>query len=165
MIATSAVDRTNLGRRRLGQLAKSDRLDARALARYAANPELKLRDLPDAETRNLRELCARRDELVEMLVAEQNRLEHASAAVKGEINGHIDFLRKRIKHADHDIDQAVKRSAVWREKSELLRSVPGVGKVLCASLRDPQPNPRACGPCGQRAATDPALTNDTVALP
>jgi transposase len=118
----------------LGQLAKSDRLDARALARYAANPELKVRQLPDQETRNLRELCARRDELVEMLGAEQNRLEHASAALRHEINGHIDFLRKRIKRADHDIDQTVKRSAVWRERSELLRSVPGVGKVLCASL-------------------------------
>ena len=118
----------------IGQLAKTDRLDARMLARYAARPELKVRELPDEETRKPRELCARRDELVEMLVAEQHRLEHASKVVGREINGHITFLRKRLKRVDHDIDQAVKRSSVWRDKSALLQSMPGVGKVSCANL-------------------------------
>ena len=118
----------------IGQLAKSDRLEARMLAQYATLPELEVRALPDAETRNLRALCARREELLEMLVAEQHRLEHAAKAVRREINGHINFLRKRLKRADHDIDQAVKNSPLWRAQSELLQSVPGVGKVLCASL-------------------------------
>jgi transposase len=118
----------------IGQLAKSDRLDARMLAQYATRPELKVRALPDDETRNLRALCARREELVEMLVAEQHRLEHATKPVRREINGHINFLRKRLKRADHDIDQAVKGSPLWHEQSALLESVPGVGKVLCASL-------------------------------
>jgi transposase len=109
----------------IGQLAKSDRLDARMLAQYATRPELEVRALPDDETRKLRALCARREELVEMLVAEQHRLEHAAQPVRREINGHINFLRKRLQRADHDIDQAVKGSPLWRAQSALLQSVPG----------------------------------------
>ena len=63
--------------RSLGQLAKTDRIDARVLALYAERAELKVRELPDEQTRELRALCTRRDDLVGMIVAEQNRLEHA----------------------------------------------------------------------------------------
>jgi transposase len=61
----------------IGQLAKTDRIDARLLALYAERAELKVRTLPDEQTRELRALCARRDDLLEMIVAEENRLEHA----------------------------------------------------------------------------------------
>lgn len=118
----------------IGQLAKTDRLDAKGLAQYAERPELQVRELPDQQTRELKALCARREELVEMLVAEQHRLEHAPKRLCREINGHIDYLRKRLKRLDHDVDQAVRGSELWREKSALLTSVPGVGRVLCASL-------------------------------
>lgn len=118
----------------IGQLAKTDRLDAKGLAQYAERPELQVRELPDQQTRELKALCARREELVEMLVAEQHRLEHAPQRLRREINGHIDYLRKRLKRLDHDIDQAVRGSELWREKGALLTSVPGVGRVLCASL-------------------------------
>lgn len=62
--------------RSLGQLVKTDRIDARVLALYAERAELKVRQYPDEETGELRSLCARRDDLLEMIVAEQNRLEH-----------------------------------------------------------------------------------------
>lgn len=118
----------------LGQLAKTDRIDARILALYAERAELKARELPDQQTRELRALCARRDDLLEMLGAEQNRLEHAPQRLQREIRGHIDYLRKRLKQLDHDIDGAVRSSELWRQKDQLLDSVPGVGPVLRASL-------------------------------
>jgi transposase len=117
-----------------GQLAKTDRLDARMLTEYAEDRRLKVRELPDAETRELQALMARREQLVEMLVAEQQRAERAPAALRRRINGHIDYLRKQLKHHDQDIDQAMKNSPRWREMKDLLAAVPGVGRVLCAAL-------------------------------
>lgn len=118
----------------VGQLAKTDRIDARVLALYAERAELKVRQLPDEQTRELRALCARREDLLDMIVAEQNRLEHAPKRLQREITGHIDYLRKRLKHLNRDIDSAVRGSELWRQKAELLDSVPGVGPVLRAAL-------------------------------
>jgi len=70
----------------IGQLAKTDRLDAKGLAQYAERPELQMRELPDQQTRELKALCVRREELVEMLVAEQHRLEHAPQRLRREIS-------------------------------------------------------------------------------
>jgi len=118
----------------VGQLAKTDRIDARVLALYAERAELKVRQLPDEQTRELRALCARREDLLDMIVAEENRLEHVPKRLHREIRGHIDYLRKRLKHLNRDIDGAVRGSELWRQKAELLDSVPGVGPVLRAAL-------------------------------
>jgi transposase len=114
----------------MGQLAKTDRLDADLLARYAELPQLKVRELPDEETRELKAWFARREELIDMLVAEQHRLEHATRRLRRELNGHIDYLRKRLKRLDHDLDEAVRNSELFRAKNLLMTSVPGVGRVL-----------------------------------
>src|SRR5208282_2326205 len=106
--------------RGIGQLAKTDAIDARVLAMYAEQPELKARELPDAQSRELRALCTRRDELVEMIGAEHSRLEHAPQRLQRELRGHIGYLRKRLKKLDHDIDQAVRGSDLWRAKGDLL---------------------------------------------
>jgi transposase len=90
--------------------------------------------LPDEQTRELQALCARRADIIDMIVAEQNRLEHAPKRLAREINGHIDYLRKRLKRLDDDLDQLVRHSPLFAEKSALLTSVPGVGPVLCVSL-------------------------------
>jgi transposase len=118
----------------IGWLEKTDRLEARLLALYAERAELKPQELPDQATRQLRELCARRTDLQEMMEAECNRLEHASAAVRREITSHIDYLRKRLKRIDRDIDGAVRNSTLWRHQNELLASVPGVGPVLRSTM-------------------------------
>lgn len=118
----------------IGWLAKTDRIDARLLALYAERAELKVQELPDQATRELREQCARRADLQEMIDAEHNRLEHASGAVRREISSHIDYLRKRLKRIDCDIDGAVRGSALWRHQNELLDTVPGVGPVLRSSM-------------------------------
>jgi transposase len=117
-----------------GQLAKTDRLDARVLAHYAEHAELKVRSLPDEQTRELKALCTRRCELLEMVTAEHNRLERAPKRLRREIKQHIDYLEQRIKALDGDIDRAVRSSELWRHMDELMDSVPGVGRVLRATL-------------------------------
>ena len=120
--------------RAIGQLAKTDPLDARVIALYAERVQPPIRQLPDEQTRALRELCVRREELIEMLVMERNRLRMASKATRHEIAGHVDYLLKRLHRMDRDLDQMVRNSPLWREKGALLTSVPGVGPVSRAVL-------------------------------
>ena len=120
----------------IGQLAKTDDIDARILALYGERTEPPLRDLPDEKSQMLRILWVRREQLIEMLVMEQNRLEHVpekAKAVRHDLRAHIDYLRKQIKQADDDLDREVRNSALW-DKYEMLSSVPGVGPVLSVAL-------------------------------
>jgi transposase len=117
----------------IGQLAKTDRIDARVLALYGERVQPPLRELPDEQSQALRALWVRREQLIEMLVMEQNRLEHASQVLHRALRAHIDYLRKQIKRADDDLDRAVRDSTLW-DKYELLSSVPGVGPVLSVAL-------------------------------
>jgi transposase len=120
--------------RAIGQLAKTDQIDARVIALYAERVQPPIRPLPDEQTRALRDLCVRREELIEMLVMERNRLRMASKATRHEIAEHVDYLLKRLQRMNRDLDQAVRNSPLWRAKGELLTSVPGVGPVSCAVL-------------------------------
>ena len=117
----------------MGQLAKKEALDARVLALYGERLQPPVRELPDQQTRALRELWVRREQLIEMLVMEENRLEHASKALHRGLRAHIDYLRKQIRQADDDPDRAVRNSPLW-DKYELLSSVPGVGPGLSGAL-------------------------------
>ena len=104
-------------RARSGSRRKTDPLDARVIALYAERVQPPLRQLPDAQTRALRELCVRREELIEMLVMERNRLRMASKATRHEIAGHVDYLLKRLHRMDRDLDQMVRNSPLWRERA------------------------------------------------
>ena len=92
-----------------------------------------MRELPDEQTLALRALWVRPEQLIEMPVMKQNRLEHAPKALHRGLSAHIDYLRKQIKQADHDLDHQVRDSALW-DKYEVLRSVPGVGLVSSVAL-------------------------------
>jgi transposase len=120
--------------RSTGRLAKTDVLDAAMLARFAEAVKPSPRPLPYEQTRALMELCNRRRQLLEMLTAERNRYGSASKSLRREITPHISWLEKRVRRLDRELDQAVRKSPLWREKEDLLRSVPGVGKVLCLNL-------------------------------
>ena len=120
--------------RATGQLAKTDALDARALALFAERIKPPVRELPDEQTRQLRALVTRRRELVEMLTAERNRLGSVPAVLHREIRAHIRWLEARLKERNRDLDQMLRGSPLWREREHLLSSVPGVGPVLCATL-------------------------------
>jgi transposase len=120
--------------RATGRLAKTDALDAQVLAQFAAVVRPKLRPLPDAATRELSALVARRHQLVEMRTAESNRISTAVERLRPEIREHLRYLDKRIKELDRELHDRLRASPLWREQENLLRSIPGVGPVLCATL-------------------------------
>jgi transposase len=117
-----------------GRLAKTDRIDAEVLARFAAAVELRPSVLPDEESSALQAILARRRQLVEMLVAENNRLKMAPEAVAKRIRAHTEWLEKEIERTDGELDEAIEASATFKENEALLRSVPGVGPVLARTL-------------------------------
>jgi transposase len=117
-----------------GQLAKTDALDAKMLALFAERMRPPLRALPDEQTRQLKALVTRRRELVEMLTGERNRLNSVPTELHREIRAHIRWLEARLKQRDRDLDRTLRNSPLWREQEDLLRSVPGVGPVLCATI-------------------------------
>ncbi len=117
-----------------GQLAKTDALDARVLAHFAESMRPEPRALPTEQERELKALVARRRELVEMLTAERNRLASAPLVLRKRIMRHIAWLERELKQADHHLNQALRNSPLWHAHEELLKSVPGVGPVLCATL-------------------------------
>ena len=120
--------------RATGQLAKTDAIDARMLALFAERIRPEIRPLPEAEQQALAALVARRRQLLEMLQAERNRLSMAHKAVQAELRAHIRFLEKRLDKANRALQEAIETSPIWQAKEDLLRSVPGVGPVLSATL-------------------------------
>lgn len=120
-----------------GRLAKTDRIDAQILARFAAAIEPRPSILPDEEAQALQAILTRRRQLLEMRTAESNRLGMASsssAAVAKRIRAHIKWLDKELERIDAELDEAVEQSTIWKENEALLRSVPGVGPVLARTL-------------------------------
>lgn len=117
-----------------GQLAKTDSIDATILALFGQRVRPELRQLPDEETQALEALLVRRRQIIDMLVAENNRVDLASPRIAKDLKAHIRFLEKRLENVDAEIDAAIKNSPVWRTKDKLLRSVPGVGPVLSRTL-------------------------------
>lgn len=124
--------------RSTGQLAKTDRLDARLLARFAAVVQPAVRPLPDEATHELAALVDRRRQLVDMLTAEKNRLAIAKRSVRPSVQRHIAYLTKAIGAAEDDLDRWIAQSPAWRAQEDLLRSVPGIGaqtaRLLIAEL-------------------------------
>jgi transposase len=120
--------------RAIGKLAKTDRIDAKVIARFAELVRPEPRPLPDEASRELGELMMRRRQLIEMLVAEKNRLHTVSAQMRSELSRHIEWLEEAIASLDRQIGELIKASPIWREKSDLLRSVPGVGPTVSATL-------------------------------
>jgi transposase len=138
----------------VGQLAKTDALDAALLARFAADvrppprplPDAALlarfaadvrpppRPLPDAAQQALATLVARRRQVLAMLTAERQRLGTARAPVRQRIRAHIRWLEGELADLDDELGRTLRASPVWRAKEDLLRSVPGVGPVVARTL-------------------------------
>lgn len=118
----------------VGQLAKTDRLDAHLLARFAEVVRPEPRPLPDADAQNLSALLTRRQQVITMLVAEQQRLPTTTAALRPRVEAHIAWLRQERDELDHELRRQIRASPAWREDDDLLRSVPGIGPVLATTL-------------------------------
>ena len=120
--------------RATGQLAKTDILDAQVLALFAERVRPEPRPLPDAAAQALDALLTRRRQLLEMLTAEKNRLGCAVGPIRRGIAQHIAWLKRRLADVDHDLEQTIHATPLWRAKDDLLRTVPGVGPVTSRTL-------------------------------
>jgi transposase len=119
----------------LGKLAKTDRIDAIVLARFAQAVRPALRPIADEQTQDLQAQLTRRRQIVEMMVAERNRLLATDTnKVRKMIKAHIEYLKKELSINDYDLDQTIKQTPVWLEKVDLLESTPGVGRVTASTL-------------------------------
>lgn len=120
--------------RAMGQLAKTDRIDAEVLARFAEAVNPDPRPLKDEETRHLAALVSRRRQLRDMIVAESNRLGAAPKKLHKGIEKHIDWLRRELRLLEKDLDGQIKSSPIWREKEDLMRGVKGIGPHSAATM-------------------------------
>jgi transposase len=121
--------------RATGRLAKTDRLDAQALAHFGQAVRPTPRPLPDEAAQALAALVERRRQVVAMRTAEENRLGAARvAAVRTRIQAHLAWLESDLKDIDDDLRQRLRASPLWREREDLLRSVPGIGPILALTL-------------------------------
>jgi transposase len=120
--------------RAVGQLAKTDAIDAAVLAHFAEAVRPEPRALPDELTQTLQGWLARRRQLLEMLLAEEQRLTLTLRNIRPQIQQHIEWLRQQLRDLDRELQAVVRQSPVWREQENLLRTVPGVGPVLATTL-------------------------------
>ena len=118
----------------IGQLAKNDRLDAQVLAHFGEAIHPPMRPLRDADTQVFGAMLARRRQVVAILVAENNRLGRSLREVRPRIEAHISWLEQELSELDGELRQTILSSPVWREKDQLLRTVPGVGKQVSMTL-------------------------------
>jgi transposase len=119
----------------LGKRAKTDPIDAAVIAHFAEATKPQVRALPDAATRALADLVARRRQIVEMMAAEGQRGRRvASKRLVKSIARLRKALEKELAELDQEIGDAVRGSPLWREKEELLTSVPGVGATIARTL-------------------------------
>jgi transposase len=119
----------------LGKRAKTDPIDAAVIARFVEATKPEIRPLHSAETLALADLMARRRQIVQMITAERQRaMRTNNSKLQKSIARLLKALQRELDSLDDDIDTSVRGSPVWREKEDLLSSVPGVGKVIARTL-------------------------------
>jgi len=131
--------------RAVGQLAKTDAIDACILARFAGAVRPDLRPLADEKALVLQEKIARRRQLVAMRTAESNRLGQSfGPAVRASIEAVLNTIDRQIKDLDDDLDQAIQDTPAWQAKVDLLKGVPGVGDQTARCLVAQLPELGSC---------------------
>lgn len=118
-----------------GRLAKTDRIDARVLVDFTRAVEPPLRELPDAQAQALTQLLARRQQLLGMRTAEQNRLAlGATGKVRANLRAHIKWLDRHLNDTDREMQRLIEASPVWQAQVDLLTSAPGIGPTTARVL-------------------------------
>jgi transposase len=121
--------------RALGQRAKTDPIDARLIARFAAMTRPEIRPLPNEATQRLADLVARRRQIIAMIVAERQRQKRfTDRRLQKSIGRLLEALQRELSEVDAEIDTDIRGSSAWREKEDLLASVPGVGPTIARTL-------------------------------
>lgn len=118
----------------LGRLAKTDKIDAAVIAQFAEaiKPKPKIRN--DEQEKILGDLVARRKQLLRMIVAEGNRKRRAVGEIQKMVEKHIKWLKKSLEEVEKKMEAYISKTVEWRERNEILQSVPGIGKVVAYSL-------------------------------
>jgi transposase len=117
-----------------GKLAKTDAIDARVIAHFAAVIHPAIRPLSDDQSQELKDIVVRRKQVSDMLTAEKNRFGSARKVVRPGIQAHINWLQQQLDEIDRNLRQTIEESPIWREKDDLLQSVPGIGPVTSATI-------------------------------
>ena len=117
-----------------GRLAKTDKIDAAVLAHFAEAVRPEPHPLADADARELGAIVLRRRQVLAMITAEGNRARTAPKPVRRRIEAHLRWLRKELERVNEELERTLRESPIWRERDDLLRSVPGVGPTLSATL-------------------------------
>jgi transposase len=121
--------------RATGELAKTDRIDARILAEFGRALCPPIRPLPDLDARQIREILHRRGQILTMILAEKNRLRKTeSKTARASLRSHIRHLESQLQKIDKALADQIKASPVWQNEVDLLTSVPGVGQLTAANL-------------------------------
>ena len=117
-----------------GALAKTDRLDARIIARFGEAMQPEATTIKPQSARLISDLLARRSQLLEMSTMEKNRLSIMPKALNASLNRHLKQLQAEVKKIETLLDKHIEQTSEWKEKRDLLLSVNGVGKVLAYTL-------------------------------
>jgi transposase len=117
-----------------GKLAKTDRIDAAVLAHFGQAMQPPLTVLPSANEQALQEVVTRRRQLVEMVTAEKNRQNALRGKMRQNVEAHLEWLEQQIRELDREIEHLSQSQAEWRLRIEILKSVPGIGKVIATTL-------------------------------
>ena len=120
--------------RSTGQLAKTDKLDAKVIAQFAQAVRPKVRSLRTADEAHLNALVTRRRQVITMLTAEKNRKTTTHRTLQENVQQHIEWLQTELKALESEIEQCIQQCPAWKEKEVLLLSVPGVGPVTASTL-------------------------------
>ena len=120
--------------RATGRLAKTDKLDAQVLAQFGAAVRPVVRPLPEAARLELRALVTRRQQLLEMITAEKNRMRRTTPGVRHRIEVNLKWLKEQLKELDHDQGDFLRSSPLWQDEIKVLRSIPGIGPVVTAAV-------------------------------
>lgn len=118
----------------LGKLAKTDKIDAQVLAHYGEAVQPEPRPLPEPAQLELAALVSRRRQLVEMIAGEENRRQMATPRVRRNIEILLTELRRLLEELDLDLGDFLRQSPLWHENAKIIRSVPGLGKVITCGL-------------------------------
>ena len=118
----------------IGQLAKTDRIDAQVLAHFARTVRPRVQETKTELEKRLKRRLGRRRQLVEMITAEKNRLNTADAEGRNDIRRHLAWLQQELSELDDQIDELAQTNPVYQQRIENFDSTPGVGRVTATTL-------------------------------
>ena len=117
-----------------GRLAKTDTIDAEVLAHFAEVIRPEPRPFVDEQTLALEALVTRRRQVIEMITAEKNRLAQSHKSLRSTLKAHINFLQRELQDTNRELDGMLRKTPMWREHEDLLRTAKGVGRMTIATL-------------------------------